>query len=233
MSRALAVAVAAAVLVAFLVAPARVAAAGELQLSRDGLSWADRLDEPLFDDAVSLVPGGTATAVFHVRNASDGGAELRVAATAVDAAGFDPAQLRIELAVSPSAGGTSPAAASRTFAAARSTPDFGIAEPMAAGTSRLVAVTVHLDATAGNDAQRRSFSVALEIRLRDAVAIVPVAPGGPSSPSAPDRPADPTPPNPLSRTGAAMGGIVAVAAALVAAGAIVRAVARRRHRPAA
>lgn len=228
MSRALAVAVAAAVLVAVLVAPARVAATGELQLSRDGLSWADRLDEPLFDDSVSLVPGGTATAVFHVRNASDGGAELRLAATAVDAAGFDAAQLRIELAVSPSA-----AAASRTFAAARSTPDFGIAEPMAAGTSRLVTVTVHLDATAGNDAQRRSFSFALEIRLRDAVAIVPVAPGGPSSPSAPDRPADPTPPNPLSRTGAAVRGIVAVAAALVAAGAIVRAVARRRHRPAA
>lgn len=65
-------------------APAAAHAADELDVSWDGQSWSEQLTEPMFDPAVRSVPGDIAIKEFYVRNNAEGGANLTIAAIAVD-----------------------------------------------------------------------------------------------------------------------------------------------------
>lgn len=56
---------------------AAATAAGEIEVSHDGTSWGAQFDEPLFT-GVSLVPRGSASAEFSVRNSGDNDGFLRV-----------------------------------------------------------------------------------------------------------------------------------------------------------
>ena len=48
--------------------PVPAAADDDLSLSRDGVSWSDRLDDALFDQDFVWVPGDVETASFYIRN---------------------------------------------------------------------------------------------------------------------------------------------------------------------
>ncbi len=57
---------------------ASAAVESELQLSRDGVHWADSLNDPLFDTTMRWVPGDSEYATFFIRNRGGGDGDLTV-----------------------------------------------------------------------------------------------------------------------------------------------------------
>lgn len=69
---------------ALLLVASPAAAADEIGLSVDGVSWSSSLTQPLFDPAFLWVPGDDETSSFYVRNQGPTGAELTVAVRSAD-----------------------------------------------------------------------------------------------------------------------------------------------------
>jgi len=67
------------VLVVMMLASACPAAADDrIDLSRDGVTWSESLDAPLFDSGTRWVPGDVRSARFYVRNEADQDADLSI-----------------------------------------------------------------------------------------------------------------------------------------------------------
>lgn len=67
-----------AVIIALFATAAPAAAAGELGISSDGVSYSPTFNGPLFSSAIRWVPGDSRTATFYVRNQSPNLASLAV-----------------------------------------------------------------------------------------------------------------------------------------------------------
>lgn len=145
----------------FLVGAAQPAvAAGELEVSPDGVSWSTELPEPLFA-GVSLVPRGSASESFSVRNASGDDAFLRVVLQDVD---YSSPVIGDALIVSVSLDGTGGAPAALSTA----TPCRVLFEgQLAAGASSEVLTSLSLADLSGTQGQGETARFNVGIQLSD------------------------------------------------------------------
>lgn len=186
-----------------------VAATGVLAFSRDGSTWVDSLDSPLFDPAFLWVPGDTESETFLVKNQSDDNAMLSIEAVGLDSGLF--AQEDVELRIRVDEGSWQQLTAGNV----------SLGEELAAGDSRRFDIEVAFLPTAGNDTQLSAFPLTFEVFLSDAS-------GGES-----DDPNDSESDEKaiaLDRTGGDLGTyLILAAAAIAASGLILLGVARRRN----
>lgn len=130
---------------------------GNLEVSRDGITWAASLTDPLFDPAILWAPGDVRTETVWVRNQSADGAILTIDVTATDSGNLlatDSVTIQARLAsqVLPAVSGAG---------TQRIVPD----TPLAAGAALAVDVSVELAFDAPNAAQRRWFEFELVATL--------------------------------------------------------------------
>lgn len=199
-----------------LFSPAAAAtAAGEIEVSSDGVTWAGEYHGALFDDVV-LAPGSATTATVWLRNASGDAADLSVAAIEIEAGTPLADDLVLEVGVT---GGSALSAGAATFAELALTPDLDLADRVEPGGLRRLDVTLRLDADSTNETQSDAVRFTLQVRLDQAVVLVPGTPspggGGGLIPT----------------TGVAIGSTLLLAALAVALGSGLR-LTLTRHRPA-
>ncbi|HET8591415.1 MAG TPA: hypothetical protein VFM01_17405 [Nakamurella sp.] len=188
-----------------------------LQLSTDGIRFAERLPAPLFPHGVLLVPGDSARAQVWVRNGSGDPARLAVR-LAANATGF-AGDAVIGAAVHSGRPADLPAGGVPFGASARLLDRV----PVPAGASVPIIVTVALptDATRGP----RNLSFALTVTLGQTAVRVPGVPADTPHPGSP-----PAGPNGLPVTGAPIDRLWWLALALVTVGTLMVA-ASRTDRP--
>ena len=132
-------------------------AADELSLSRDGVTWAPELADPLFDSSVRWVPGDERSESFYVRNESAQAGRL-----AIDILGtpvhtlLDTGDLDID---AQGAGGTWVSVS--TPGTHRLLSDGSVP----ADSERRVDVTVHFDSASTNESQLKSLELAFRVFL--------------------------------------------------------------------
>jgi len=132
-------------------------AADELRLSRDGVTWAPDLADPLFDSSVRWVPGDVRTESFYVRNESAQAGRL-----AIDILGtpvhtlLDTGDLDID---AQGAGGAWVSVS--TPGTHRLLSDGSVP----ADSARRVDVTVHFDSASTNVSQLKSLELAFRVFL--------------------------------------------------------------------
>jgi hypothetical protein len=151
----------AAVLVLLLTA-APAHAAGELGLSRDGVTWTPQLTDPLFDSAVRWVPGDVRSESFFVRNQSSAGGRL-----SIDILGTSIHTLLDTGAVDIDAQG---AGGAWVVISSPGTHRLLSEGSVPAGSVREVAVTVHFDPASTNVSQLKSLELAFRVNLVQDVA---------------------------------------------------------------
>jgi hypothetical protein len=141
-------------------------AAGELQLSTDGVSWSSGLDGPVFASISRLVPGDSERATIYVRNGGQSDANLRVTLDDVivsDALLADA----ITVAVATGNGTAVPTA----LAAAR--PCIVVAEARAVRPGGIVALDAALavGALSGIDGQDATASFSVTVALSQSIPV--------------------------------------------------------------
>jgi hypothetical protein len=137
-------------------------AADELGLSRDGVTWAPELADPLFDSSVRWVPGDVRAESFFVRNqtALDGRLSIDILGTSIHTL-LDTGDLDID---AQGAGGAWVAVSTpgtHRLLSEGSVP---------AGSARKVVVTVRFDSASTNASQLKSLELAFRVRLVQDVA---------------------------------------------------------------
>lgn len=128
-------------------------AAGELELSTDGVRWGPSLPPSIFDLSQKLVPGQSHSAELWVRNGGQSAAELNAKVTATSWQGLiadGTVQLRAMTADGDSLLG------------ATGTALF----PLSPGQSKRLILKVALTTGAGNQAELQSFPAGFELSLR-------------------------------------------------------------------
>ena len=160
---------AATVLLGLGIAPA--SAANELGLSPDGVTWGDALPGPLFDPALSWVPGDSETRTFYVRNQSSDDAILNVTLlTGPVETLVDTGDLKVSAKVG-----------SGAFTSAQTAGEHRLVNqvPVAAGEVRKVSVKVDFDAASTNQSQRLELDLRFRVSLsQDTTAVQPPNNGG-------------------------------------------------------
>lgn len=155
-SRLWAIAAASAGLLAIGAAPA--AAVDPLLFSSDGETWGTKLGEPLFTDALVLVPGDQMSADFWVRNASPDEADLSIMLESDwPLEGEDAFWFRAT------------ADANRVGSTAETNHLVLAVADMQARESRKITVTVGLDGSAQNSTQNMSHPIAFDVRLTQSI----------------------------------------------------------------
>ncbi|HRN29681.1 MAG TPA: hypothetical protein PK890_08285 [Terrimesophilobacter sp.] len=135
-------------------------AAGELEVSPDGTSWGTQLADPLFSD-LALVPRGSASSQFTVRNASGDDAFLRIVLQDVT---YSSAVLGDAMQLGVALGGVDGAPAGLSSA----NPCQVLFEgELAAGQARPVVTTVSLGDLSGTQGQGETASFSIGIQLSD------------------------------------------------------------------
>lgn len=128
-------------------------AAGELELSADGVHWGQDLPASVFDLSQKLVPGESHSAELWVRNGGQSAAELSAKVTAPSWQGLitdGTVQLR-----------ASTADGDRLLGSAGT-----VLFPLPAGQSKHFTLKIALTAGAGNQAELQSFPAGFELSLR-------------------------------------------------------------------
>lgn len=151
----------AAVLVLLLTA-APAHAAGELGLSRDGVTWTPQLTDPLFDSSVRWVPGDVRSESFFVRNQSSAGGRLSIdiLGTSIHTL-LDTGDVDIDAQGAGGAWVVVSSPGTYRLLSEGSVP---------AGSVREVAVTVHFDPASTNVSQLKSLELAFRVNLVQDVA---------------------------------------------------------------
>lgn len=169
-------------------------AAGELEVSDDGVTYGASLGGPLFASIPVLVPGQSASSVFYVRNASADPAYLRIT---LDSASASSGSLAAALKLAASVPGlTGSRIAIGSTSGCRVLLDGPLIQP---GASVAVTIGVSLSDVGGTVAQNATATINLGVTLTQAVGqsrsgcgtpnvVVPVVPGPPA-----DATAEPTP----------------------------------------
>lgn len=214
-------------LVVSLAGAGALGAAAEIGLSRDGVTWSERLAEPLFDPGLRWVPGDRRTAEFHVRNQTSDPALLAVELTT---SAPDDLVVTGDLTITArTPGGTS------TAADAPGTTRLVTDAPLAPGAALPVSVTVEFDAGSPNRSQGLALTFGLRVVLTQDTGAAP--PTSTTLPPAPTPTASPVPtprpaPSTVPSTGAAhVPELVGAASFLVVLGGLTARAARRRpHR---
>ena len=136
-------------------APAQ--AADELSFSRDGVTWAAELADPLFDSSVRWVPGDERTESFYVRNetAQTGRLAIDILGTPVHTL-LGTGDIDID---AQGAGGDWTSVS--TPGAHRLLSDGSVP----ADSARRVDVTVHFDSASTNESQLKSLELAFRVFL--------------------------------------------------------------------
>lgn len=132
-------------------------AAGELELSVDGVNWGQGLPPSLFDLSQKLIPGESHSAELWVRNSGQATAQLSAKVTAPSWQGLiadGTVQVR---AAGPGGDRQLRNVATVLFA-------------LPGGQSERITLTILMLASAGNSAELQSFPVGFELSLRQAVA---------------------------------------------------------------
>lgn len=143
------------------------AAASELGLSNDGVTFSSSLPDPLFDSAIRWVPGDSRTATFYVRNQS-----TDVGSLAVDVLGghlgtlMDSGDIRIT--VTGGGGVTTPASDGIEHRVLT-------ASGISGGATFPIAVTVDFSESSTNETQLISTDLKFRVTLTQSS---PVNPGG-------------------------------------------------------
>jgi LPXTG-motif cell wall-anchored protein len=146
----------AAVLVLLLTA-APAHAAGELGLSRDGVTWTPQLTDPLFDSSVRWVPGDVRSESFFVRNQSSAGGRLSIdiLGTSIHTL-LDTGDVDIDAQGAGGAWVVVSSPGTHRLLSEGSVPAGGVRE---------VAVTVHFDPASTNVSQLKSLELAFRVNL--------------------------------------------------------------------
>jgi len=145
-----------AVLIALFSSAAPAAAAGELGISSDGVTFTPTFHGPLFDSDVRWVPGDTRSATFYVRN--EGGTPARMS---VDVLGdhvgdlLDSGDVTITASASSSSGSTTSGVERRLVALPQ----------VAANEIVPVTVRVDFDFSSPNTTQLRSTDLRFRVNL--------------------------------------------------------------------
>lgn len=157
------VAVLFAVLIAVFSTAAPAAAADELGISSDGVTFTPTFHGPLFDSAVRWVPGDSRSATFYVRN--QGGAPARMT---VDILGdhvgdlLDSGDLTITASAGGETGSTTDGAERRLITLPAVEPDEVVP----------VTISVDFDFSSPNDTQLRSTDLSFRINLSQTSAVL-------------------------------------------------------------
>ena len=132
-------------------------AAGELELSADGVHWGQDLPASIFDLSQKLVPGESHSAELWVRNGGQSAAELSAKVTAPSWQGLI-ADGTVQLRASTADG-------DRLLGSAGT-----VLFPLPAGQSKHFTLKIALTAGAGNQAELQSFPAGFELSLRQSAA---------------------------------------------------------------
>lgn len=132
-------------------------AAGELELSADGVHWGQNLPASVFDLSQKLVPGESHSAELWVRNGGQSAAELSAKVTAPSWQGLI-ADGTVQLRASTADG-------DRLLGSAGT-----VLFPLPAGQSNHFTLKIALTAGAGNQAELQSFPAGFELSLRQSAA---------------------------------------------------------------
>ncbi len=132
-------------------------AAGDLELSADGVHWGQNLPASVFDLSQKLVPGESHSAELWVRNGGQSAAELSAKVTAPSWQGLI-ADGTVQLRASTADG-------DRLLGSAGT-----VLFPLPAGQSNHFTLKIALTAGAGNQAELQSFPAGFELSLRQSAA---------------------------------------------------------------
>lgn len=136
------------------------AAADQVRVSADGLTWSADLAHPLFDPAHRWVPGESRTETFWVRNDADGPGSLRIGAVVGDSDAL-ATDGRVEVAMRVGSGSWT------ALTPGESTTGFGT---MAADARQRVDVRAWFRPESGNDTMRQALDLDLEVYLAEDIA---------------------------------------------------------------
>jgi len=192
-------------------------AAGELEVSRDGVRWAPSYPGVLIDADTTLVPGRTVSGVVYIRNATTGVAHLGIAASNFVPGTVDGDHIYLDVTVTDH--GEPGGVASHTLDGLAQAPQLDVQQEVEGGGVRRIDVTLRLDPAATNSAQQSRLGFDLVVQLSGDSIVIPGVP-----PAAPPVPSDSS----LPATGAAITRVLLLAAALSAVGLWLRSASRRR-----
>ncbi|MBC7630672.1 hypothetical protein [Aeromicrobium sp.] len=146
-----------------LVAAPPASAAGELGLSRNGVTFAPALSGPLFDEGIRWVPGDIRSATFYVRNQGEAPARLTV-----DVLGAQMSELLDsgDLRVTASGGGESQTVSDASAHRLLTLPDLEDREIVP------ITVAVELVKDSTNETQLLSSDLTFRINLRQTAAVL-------------------------------------------------------------
>ena len=146
-----------------LAAPESAAAAGELEVSKDGVTYGSSLAAPLFSSPV-LVPGQSVSTVFYVRNASADAAYLRVT---LDSSSASSSVFASGLTLTTTAPGYT--TTSRSIDSASSCRELMSGPEILPGGTLAVTTTLTLGDLGGTTAQNATADIASGVTLTQAV----------------------------------------------------------------
>ena len=155
---------------------AAASAAGVVELSSDGSTWGSSLGGPLFTAAPELVPLGSESASFWVRNSAPDDAYLRLT---VDTLGWSGADYAASLSVAASVPGT--AGAPIVLASAGSCPVLLNGVLLPAGQAVKVTTTLALGDLNGTSGQSGSAAMNIGVMLTQVAGTAPA--GGCAAPA--------------------------------------------------
>ncbi|WP_394941393.1 hypothetical protein [Psychromicrobium sp. YIM B11713] len=155
-------------------APAQ--ASGELELSANGVAWSQALPGPIFSPTEKLVPGGSVTASFWVRNAGTSAAKLSVELTQGSLGQLFQRNL-VELSLRSDQG-------TQWQAVPGSSAPGVLLAQIAVGKAEKLTLRISLRAEAANDTQLQQIPV--DVRLILGGSTSPVKPPGPVGPNLPN-----------------------------------------------
>ncbi len=162
---------ASALVVGLALAPVTVAsAAGVVELSSDGSTWGSSLGSPLFTTAPELVPLGSESASFWVRNSAPDDAYLRLT---VDALGWSGSAYAASLSIAASVPGT--AGTPIVLASAGSCPVLLNGVLLPAGQAVKVTTTLALGDLSGTSGQSGSAAMNIGVMLTQVAGTTPAS----------------------------------------------------------
>ena len=182
---------------------------GGLQMSATGADFGSGWSGPLFAPTPTLVPGGSATAVLYVRNATNQASTLTVS---LHTAPPVPFTISVDGAATVPPGRTGPLLGPLT---------------LRAGQTQAIPVRLGLPRDAGNVTQRQDASAVLIVGLGEQTATIVVAGESRSI----DDPRETAPGPALSYTGFPVGETLTWGLLLLTSGVLALAIRRRHHRP--
>ena len=144
---------------------APASAAGELELSPDGVTWAAGLPAPLFDPAFRWVPGDSETASFYVRNQSSDAGVLNVIMLPAQ---FGDLMASGDLTVSAQVDGGSFVGAT----SADNSHSLIVDAAVPAGAVRKINVRIDFNPLSGNTTENRQVGLAFDVNLSQAGTVV-------------------------------------------------------------